>query len=148
MTVQRDNYFISTDKEKLDIPYIHRFLATSYWAEQIPIETVRKSIEGSGCFGVYEGNRQVGFARVITDKATFGYLADVFIDEAYRGRGLSKWLIEVILSHPDLQGFRRWMLATKDAHGLYAQFGFSPIDNPGRFMCRQVTDVYQQKRQK
>src|SRR4051812_44411043 len=102
----RDSYCISTDKGKLDIAYIHRFLAGSYWAENIPVGTVVKSIEFSMCFGVYHGRQQVGFARVITDYATFGYLADVFIDEQHRGRGLSKWLMKIIMEHPELQGFR------------------------------------------
>ncbi|HMK03107.1 MAG TPA: GNAT family N-acetyltransferase, partial [Ferruginibacter sp.] len=95
---------------------------------------VKKSIGGSCCFGLYDKNKQVGFARVITDHATFGYLADVFIIEAYRGKGLSKWLMTEIMNHPDLQGFRRWMLATRDAHGLYKQFGFEPLDMPERIM--------------
>ena len=94
------------------------------------------------CFGVYEGDRQLGFARVVTDYATFGYLADVFIDEAYRGRGLSKWLMEIIMGHPQLQGFRTWQLATRDAHGLYARFGFTIPDKPERIMRISVPDIY------
>src|ERR1700712_302077 len=92
------------------------------WAENIPVEVVQRSIDGAVCFGVYDEGEQIGFARVITDKATFGYLADVFIDERYRGLGLSKWLMETIMSHPELQGFRNWQLATRDAHTLYAKF--------------------------
>lgn len=144
MTVYKDAYSISTDKEQLDIPYIHAFLARSYWAENIPVETVRKSVDGAVCFGVYEGARQVGFARVITDQATFGYLADVFIDEAYRGRGLSKWLMETIMAHPGLQGLRHFMLATRDAHGLYAQYGFAVASNPDRLMNILKPDLYKQ----
>ena len=139
MDFYKGQYSISTAKEKLDMVFIHRFLTHSYWAERIPIETVQKSIEGSMCFGVYEGDNQIGFARVITDHATFGYLADVFIDENFRGHGLSKWLMEVIMSHPDLQGFRSWQLATRDAHGLYAQFGFTPLDKLDRIMRRYST---------
>jgi len=131
----RNGFTISTDKARLDVPAIHAFLAnSSYWARNVPLSTVQKSIENSLCFGVYEGDRQVGFARVITDYAVFAYLADVFILEAYRGRGLAKWLIACIVSYPELQNLRRWMLATKDAHGLYAQYGFNPLSKPERFM--------------
>jgi GNAT superfamily N-acetyltransferase len=143
---KKDDFMISTDPSKFDIPYIHEFLAErSYWAEGIPIETVQASIKGSVCFGVYREGRQIGFARVITDKATFGYLADVFIDENYRGQGLSKWLMETILSHSELQGFRSWQLATRDAQGLYAQFGFRPLEDPQRIMHRNDPDVYRKK---
>jgi N-acetylglutamate synthase-like GNAT family acetyltransferase len=143
MIWQKGSLFITTDKQKMDIDYIHRFLAKdSYWAENIPIEIVKKSIEGSMCFGVFESEKQIGFARVVTDKATFGYLADVFIDELYRGCGLSKWLMEIIMAHPELQGFRSWMLGTKDAHGLYAQFGFRTLDEPQRIMRKSNPDVY------
>jgi len=142
MNFYKGNYSISTAKEKLDIPFIHAFLFRSYWAENIPFETVLKSIEGAVCFGLYEGNKQIGFARVITDLATFGYLADVFIDENYRGRGLSKWLVEIIMDYPELQGFRSWQLATKDAHGLYARFGFTIPDNPELIMRKVVPDIY------
>jgi N-acetylglutamate synthase-like GNAT family acetyltransferase len=142
MDFYKDNYSISTSREKLDIHFIHQFLSHSYWAENIPFETVQQSVEGAMCFGVYEGNKQIGFARVITDHATFGYLADVFIDENCRGLGLSKWLMEVIMGHPALQGFRSWQLATKDAHGLYARFGFKPLDNPERIMRKVVPDIY------
>jgi len=132
----RDGFTISTDKIRLDVPAIHDFLAhSSYWARNVPLSTVQKSIENSLCFGIYDGgDRQVGFARVITDYAVFAYLADVFILEAYRGRGLAKWLMACIVSHPELQNLRRWMLATKDAHGLYAQYGFNPLSKPERFM--------------
>jgi GNAT superfamily N-acetyltransferase len=132
----RNGFTISTDKARLDVPAIHDFLAhSSYWARNVPLSTVQKSIENSLCFGIYDdGDRQVGFARVITDYAVFAYLADVFILEAYRGRGLAKWLIACIVSTPELQNLRRWMLATKDAHGLYAQYGFNPLSKPERFM--------------
>ena len=139
---KKDNYSISTDKSKLDIPYIHQFLAQSYWAEEIPIEIVDRSIKNSMCFGVYDDGKQIGFARVVTDEATFGYLADVFIDKKYRGLGLSKWLMEFIFAQPNLQGFRRFMLGTRDAHGLYAQFGFTPLGLPDRFMEIAKPGIY------
>jgi GNAT superfamily N-acetyltransferase len=142
MTVYKDSFSISTDKSKLDISVIHSFLSRSYWSENIPVETVQKSIEGSMCFGVYDNNRQVGFARMVTDNATFAYLADVFIIEEYRGQGLSKWMMEFILSHPELQGLRRVLLATRDAHSLYKQFGFTPINNPDSFMHIHNPGIY------
>jgi GNAT superfamily N-acetyltransferase len=138
---QRD-YEISTDPARLDIGMMHEFLTNSYWAKGIPLETVRRSIENSIAFGVYHGQKQVGFARIISDCATFAYLADVFILPAYRGRGLSRWLMECVASHPDLQGLRRWMLATKDAHALYAKFGFFPIKTPNTWMEIHRPDVY------
>jgi GNAT superfamily N-acetyltransferase len=139
---QKDNFYISTDKSKLDINYIHQFLSRSYWAESIPVETVQRSIDGSLCFGVYDGNQQIGFARVITDNATFGYLADVFVDENYRGKKLGIWLMETIMSRPELQGFRNWMLGTRDAHGLYEKFGFKPLEQPERIMRKNDPEVY------
>ena len=142
MDFTKDGFIISTEKEKLDIDLIHSFLNRTYWAEGISKEIIGRSIEGSLCFGVFENEKQVGFARMITDKATFAYLADVFIIEEYRGRGLSKWLMEVIMSDPDLQGLRRMILATKDAHGLYKQFGFTPLINVDRWMQILDQDVY------
>ena len=140
-------FLISTDRSRLDLVYTHDYLSNqSYWAAGIPIETVKRSIEGSYCFGMYDQTKQIGFARVITDGATFGYLADVFIDEQYRGRGLSKWLMEVILAHPELQGFRRWMLGTRDAQGLYAQFGFEGLENPERVMHKLAPGIYKSPR--
>lgn len=140
---QKNDFLISTDKSKLDITVIHQYLCNeSYWAKNIPAGIVKKSIEGSFCFGLYHHKVQVGFARVITDHATFAYLADVFILEEYRGRGLSKWLIKEIMGHPGLQGLRRWMLATKDAHGLYARFGFQPYDKPERIMGLRPFEEY------
>lgn len=138
----KEDYTISTDKDTLNIPYIHQFLTKSYWAEGIPINIVQRSIQGSLCFGVYKGQQQIGFARVISDLATYAYLADVFIDEAHRGKGLSKWLVQAILDYPDLQGLRRFELGTRDAHGLYAQFGFTPLPNPDIFMQIRNPDVY------
>ncbi len=141
-----DGYFISNDKGLLNVSMIHDYLCnTSYWAQNIPIDVVEKSINFSLCFGVYTTDKkQVGFARMVTDRATFGYLADVFILEEHRGKGLSKWLIEVIQSHPELQGLRRWMLGTRDAHQLYEKFGWSVLTEEvrPRFMQRHFPNVY------
>ena len=131
----RDGYTLSTDKSRLDVDAVHQYLSIdSYWARHIPRALVERAIDHSVCFGLYHGSAQVGFARVVTDQATFGYLADVYILTAHRGRGLSKWMMEEIMAHPDLQGLRRFMLATRDAHRLYAQFGFAPIANPEPLM--------------
>ncbi len=140
----RGGYYISTDKSRLDLAVIHNFLTTSYWAAGIPIETVKKSLEHSLNFGVYEEGKQVGFARVITDYATFAYIGDVFILEDYRGQGLSKWLMQVIADHAELQGLRRWVLLTRDAHGLYRKTGFTEPVNPERYMEKIFPDVYKQ----
>ena len=142
MTWHQDQFTINTDKQELDIDYIHDFISKSYWAENVPMDIVKRSIENSMCFAVYDGAKQIGFARVITDKATFGYLADVFIDERYRGKKLGVWLIETIMSHPELQGFRNWFLATRDAHGLYSKFGFRQLEQPERIMRKNDPDVY------
>ena len=133
-TITENNFIISTDKSKIDLDYVHDFLTHSYWSPGVPMETVKKAMNGSLCFGVYDNEKQIGYARMVTDTATFAYLADVFIDENYRGKGLGKWLVKVILAHPDLQGLRRILLATKDAHRLYEQLGFTPINNPERYM--------------
>ncbi len=153
----KDNFFISTDKNKLDIQVILHYLSNeSYWAKNIPVETVQKSIDGSFCFGLYlnenknnhalqtgiKNYKQIGFARVITDHATFGYLADVFIIEEFRGKGLAKWLMKEVMDHTQLQGLRRWMLATKDAHGLYTKFGFAALDKPERIMGFKPFEEY------
>ena len=136
-------YTISTDQDELDVELIYGFISTSYWATGIPRHTMAKAIENSLCFGVYAANgQQIGFARVISDKATFAYLADVFIVDAHRGKGLSKWLVATIIAHPELQGLRRMMLGTADAHGLYAPFGFSAIAEPERFMQIWQPNVY------
>ena len=142
MNLTKDRFFISTEMEKFDIDLIHSFLTSSYWAEGISKEIIKRSIEGSLCFGVFENDKQVGFARMITDKATFAYLADVFIIEDYRGLGLSKWLMEVIMSHPELQGLRRIILATRDAHELYKKFGFTPLNNVDRWMHIHNPEIY------
>ena len=132
--VAKNNYVISTDKSKIDIKYVHGFLSASYWSPGVPIAVVKKGMKHSLCFGLYDGGQQIGYARMITDKASFAYLADVFIDEGYRGKGLGKWFIEMILVHPDLHGLRRILLATKDAHRLYEKCGFTSINNPERYM--------------
>jgi GNAT superfamily N-acetyltransferase len=134
---QRGEYTISTDNNRLDIHTIHDFVANqSYWAQGRSIETMQRALDNSLNFGLYKNNRQIGFARVVTDYATFAWIADVFVLPDYRGCGLSKWLMEVILSHPELQAFRRWVLTTKDAHSLYARFGFIPLHRPERWMER------------
>jgi GNAT superfamily N-acetyltransferase len=136
-------YSISDDKTKLNLEVIHRFLSQeAYWCKNIPVEIVRRSIENSLCFGVYLGDDQVGFARVITDQATFGYLADVFILSEHRGKGLSKQLVAFIMAYPALQGLRRLMLVTFDAHSLYEQFGFKPIDSPENTMSIKAFTAY------
>ena len=131
---QRGAYLMTTDKGKLDLEMVHSFLKTSYWAAGIPAEVVRRSVENSLAFGLFDGDEQVGFARVVTDYATFAYLADVFVLEPHRGQGLGKWMMEVVFSHPELQGLRRWMLATRDAHGLYRKYGFAELEDPRIFM--------------
>jgi GNAT superfamily N-acetyltransferase len=142
MQWKKDGFTISTEKEKLDRGVIHEFLRNSYWAKGIPRELVDRSIENSLCFGLYEGDRLVGFARVISDNATFAYLSDVFVLESHRGRGLATWFMETVMAHPDLQGIRRWMLATADAHGLYRRVGFTPLSRPERIMEKLLTDAY------
>ncbi|MGD9563615.1 MAG: GNAT family N-acetyltransferase [Pyrinomonadaceae bacterium] len=139
----RDEFEISTNRSRLDIDVIQRFLVEdSYWARGRTLEQTKTAIENSICFGVYHGDRQIGFARVVSDRATFAYVGDVFIIEEYRGRGLSKWLMEAIVSHPDLQGLRRWVLATRDAHELYEKFGFHELVHPERWMERPAPDAY------
>ena len=142
MEWKRGDFTISTDPEKLDRGVIHAFLRESYWAKGIPRELVDRSIENSLCFGLYDGQRLVGFARVISDRATFGYLADVFVLESHRGRGLATWFMETVMSHPDLLGIRRWMLVTRDAHGLYRKVGFSDLSQPERIMEKLLRDPY------
>ena len=138
------DFLISTERARLDLDVIHGFLTNCYWAKGIPREIVTRSIEHSLCFGIYDGRgAQVGFARVISDFATFAYLGDVFVLEPYRGRGLSKWLMQCIMQHPALQGLRRWILLTRDSHGLYSQFGFTPLRAPERYMELHRSDVYE-----
>ncbi len=137
---------ISTDDARLDLDVIHGYLSrSSYWAEGIPRELVARSLRHSLNFGLYEDARQVGFARVVTDRATYAYLADVFVLESHRGHGLSKLLMEAVMNHPDLQGLRRFTLATKDAHGLYRQFGFQTLSAPERFMEIAHPGLYLEK---
>lgn len=141
----KDEYRISTDPSLLQVDMIHRYLSEeSYWAQHIPIEVVKKSIDNSLCFGLYHGDKQIGFARLITDKATFAYLGDVFILNAYRGKGLSKWMMTAIHAHPEVLGLRRWVLGTRDAHGLYEQFGWTVFDEDTRkrFMQKYRKDAY------
>jgi len=136
-------YVVSTDRSRLDLDLIQRFLAEdSYWARGIPLDVMRRAIDNSLCFGVYRGNDQVGFARVVTDYATFGHIMDVFVLPAHRGKGLGKSLMECLMTHPQLQGFRRWQLGTDDAHGLYARFGFTTPAHPERHMEKTDPDVY------
>jgi len=141
---RRGEFFITTDRTRLDLDLIHAFLTNCYWAKGIPRETVERSIEHALCFGIYDGSgAQVGFARVITDFATIAYLGDVFVLESHRGRGLGKWMMESIMQHPAVQGLRRWILLTRDAHGLYQQFGFTPLKAADRYMELHRPDVYE-----
>ena len=137
-----DAYEVSSDAACLDLDVVHGYLRESYWARGIPRAVVERSLRGSLCFGVYHRGTQVGFARVISDRATFAYLADVFILPAHRGRGLSKRLLARIKAHPELQGLRRFMLGTRDAHGLYRQFGFAPPSDPSLWMEIHDREVY------
>jgi GNAT superfamily N-acetyltransferase len=139
---RRGEYRISTRRDELDLAMIHTFLSHAYWSEGIPYETARRSIEHSLPFGVYRGGEQVGFARVITDYATFAYIGDVFILPEHRGQGLGHWLAQTIVAHPELQGLRRWSLATRDAHAIYASAGFTPLKAPERWMERHFPDRY------
>lgn len=144
VTTFKNSYCISTDKSKLDLSLIHHFLSTeAYWCLNIPLERVEKSIQNSLCFGVYHESDQIGFARVISDFSTIAYLGDVFVVKEYRGNDLSKWLMEVIMGHPDLQGLRRWILLTSDAHELYRQFGWKDIADPTKWMELHQKNIYQ-----
>jgi GNAT superfamily N-acetyltransferase len=137
---RRGRFTISTDLARLDVDAIHAYLSRSYWAAGRPRDVVARSLAGSLCFGLYDGERQVGFARAVTDRATYAYLADVYVLEEYRGQGLGTWLIEAVVSHPDLQGLRRFGLVTSDAHGLYRKFGFEALKHPERHMERSSED--------
>ena len=132
--IKRGQYSIATDPQRLDIDAIHAYLSRSFWAEGIRKATVARAIANSLCFGLFDGDEQVGFARVVTDRATYAYLCDVYVLEAHRGSGLGKWLIETVMAHPDLQGLRRFQLVTRDAHGLYSRHGFKTPINPDRHM--------------
>lgn len=146
MTVQvKGEYRISDKKSEMDLDAIHAYLSISYWSPNIPKSIVKKGIESSLCFGVFYEEQQVGFARAITDKATFAYLCDVYILEEHRGKGLSKKLMDKIISHSELQGLRRMLLATRDAHGLYKRYGFDPLPKPEIFMSKWVPEAYLNK---
>jgi len=134
MNWSKAEFMVSDRKESMDITMVHGFLTTSYWAKGIDKATIERAIANSLCLGVFHNEKQIGFGRAITDRSTFAYLADVFILEEYRGRGLGKWLVDCFLEHEELQGLRRWLLATLDAHGLYRQKGFVPLQEPLRFM--------------
>ena len=139
---RKDDFVISTDPKRLDLDVVHGFLTECYWAKGVPREVVARSIENSLCFGIYAHGNQAGFARVISDYATYAYIGDVFVLESYRGRGLAKWLMECIMQHPRLQGMRRWSLITGDAHSLYSQFGFTSLQAPERWMEIHQRDEY------
>jgi len=139
---KRGNFCISTDPARLDLTAIHAYLSRSYWAEGIPKDLVAKSIEGSICFGLFDADRQIALARVITDKATFAYLCDVYVLEEYQRSGLGQWLMEAVCSHPDLQNLRRFVLLTRDAHKLYEKFGFKLPEDPSRYMEIARPDIY------
>ncbi len=146
MKWQQGDFTVTDNREDLDIEVIHGFLCReSYWAEHIPRATIEKAMAHSLCFGLYHAGKQIGFARAVSDHATFAYLADVFVLSDYRGRGLGKWLVSCILIHPELQGLRRWMLATLDAHGLYEQNGFVPLRHPEWFLEIHYPDIYCRK---
>jgi GNAT superfamily N-acetyltransferase len=143
MEIEDHGIIFSDDPQKLDPVSVHHYLSTqSYWAQNVPLEVVKRSMDNSLCFGVYKDTAQIGFARWITDKATFAYLADVYIEEIYRAQGLFKKLMSLMLFHKDLQGLRRYMLATQDAHQLYSQFGFKAIEHPDRLMAIVIKDPY------
>jgi GNAT superfamily N-acetyltransferase len=140
---QRGEYEISTDPARLDLAVTHRFLSEeAYWSPGVPLDIVRRAIEASINFGLYRDGAQVGFTRVVSDRATFAWICDVFVLPEHRGRGLSKWLMECVTTHPELQGLRRWMLATRDAHGLYRQYGFTDLHDATKFMERWDPEIY------
>ncbi|HXJ22326.1 MAG TPA: GNAT family N-acetyltransferase [Polyangia bacterium] len=143
--VSRPPFVITTDPDRLDLETVWAWLREAYWSAGIPRETVARAFGNAIPFSILEGDRQVGCARVVTDRATFAYLADVFIAPTHRGRGLSVWLMETIRQHPDLQGLRRWMLGTRDAHGVYAKVGFRPLAHPEIFMEIHAPDVYRRR---
>jgi GNAT superfamily N-acetyltransferase len=143
MEWRQEHYLITDQPDRMNLEVIHHFLShSSYWAKGISRETVEKSLKYSLCFGLFHDDKQIGFARAVTDRTTFAYLADVFVIEPYRGQGLGKWLVACILEHPDLQGLRRLLLATQDGHGLYQQYGFAALAKPERFMEIHYPDRY------
>lgn len=143
ITETRGDFTITTDNTKLNLQTIHDFLSLeSYWGKNIPVKTVKKALDNSLNFGLFHGDKQIGYARVVSDYATIAYLGDVFVLSEYRGQGLSKWLMEKIIMHPDLQGLRRWILLTADAHELYRKYGWTNIKNPEKWMEKHDPDVY------
>lgn len=147
VVASRNGYVVDDDPDRVDIDLVHEFLRTAYWSAGVPREVVERSVANSLCVGVYaDDGRQVGFARAVTDRATFAYIADVFVDESSRGEGLGRFVVEALLDHPELQGLRRWMLATADAHELYRSYGFVEPPNPDRLMVRQTApeELYRQ----
>jgi GNAT superfamily N-acetyltransferase len=146
---RQGNFLVSTDPAKVDLAATHAYLARAYWSEGIPKDLLARAIANSLCFGVYEETgdklKQVGFTRLVTDCATYAYICDVFILEEYRGHGLSKFMMACVMAHPDLQGLRRWNLVTRDAHGLYRQFGFKEVASPERYMEIIVPGIYLKK---
>jgi N-acetylglutamate synthase-like GNAT family acetyltransferase len=139
--VHRNGLTISTDPRRLNLDTMCDFLAQSYWAQARSRKTIKRSLRHSLIFAVYDQEHQVAMARLVTDYATFAWLCDVFVQPDYRGRGIGKWLMETVQAHPDLLGLKRWMLATRDAHGLYAQYGFTPLHNPERWMEKVDPDA-------
>ena len=142
-TWQRGDYEISTDPARIDLAVTHRFLSEeAYWSPGVPREIVERAIGNSIVFGIYKGSAQAGLARVVSDRATFAWICDVFVLPEHRGAGLGKWLMECVTAHPELQGLRRWMLATRDAHGLYRQYGFTELPDPTKFMVRRDPEIH------
>jgi GNAT superfamily N-acetyltransferase len=139
----RDGFTVTCDPRRVDRSVVAGFLAASYWARGIPAETVNRAIDGSLCFALLAAQAQIGFARVISDRATIAYLGDVFVLPEFRGRGLGRWLMECVMSHPELQGLRRWILVTRDAHGLYRQLGFKALGSPEGYMELHRPDIYE-----
>ncbi|MGN6124348.1 MAG: GNAT family N-acetyltransferase [Sphingomonas oligoaromativorans] len=138
------SWTLSFDPRALDLDTIHGFLTTSYWSPSIPRETVARAIAGSLCVGAYRERRQIGFARVVSDRATFAYLADVFVLDEARGQGIGRAMVRALMEHPELQGLRRWFLATLDAHGVYEALGWQPVAHPERLLEITVPDIYRQ----
>jgi ribosomal protein S18 acetylase RimI-like enzyme len=142
LSYQNDDFTVVTDPSKLDVAAIHAYLSRAYWSEGIPRRIVERAIANSMCFGLFKGKEQIGLARVVTDRATYAYLCDVYVLEEFRGKGLGVWLMECVMSHPDLQGLRRFSLATRDAHGLYRKFGFDELRKPQSQMEIVHHDIY------
>lgn len=139
---KHNNRVVSTNQQRMDVKAIHAFLTRAYWCEGIPFEVVERAVRHSLCFGLFDGDAQVGLARVVTDYATFAYLCDVYVLESHRGKGLGRWLVQCVMEHPQLQGLRRFNLSTQDAHRLYAKFGFKPLKHPEYQLERHKPDVY------